>query len=283
MTFDPSTIEGALLWAVVAFVLTVSVILLLRRSSRRAIDRVDGPKAEATRQRIRFTTQLLQVATAGFGVVLFAHGIPALRPVGTALLASASVVTIVLGIAAQTTLGNLLAGVSIVMFKPFEAGDRIQLAGPGGPETGVVETVNLGNTIVSTFDNRRIVVPNGQLVNQTTVNLSSVTERILAQVTVWVGYGTAIDDARSALQRIVEDHDDCDELQSILVTELGPYYVGITAFVWCPDSLAGRRLEYAVYERALVDLPANGVGIPYPTSAVHLVSSAPGTTESVVS
>lgn len=276
MSTDTSTWTGALLWAAVAFLAVATINVLIGRSSRRSQRMTNSDKANAHRQRIRFTAQIAQIVTAVVGLVLFAHAIPALRPVGTALLASASVITIVVGVAAQTTLGNVLAGVSILMFRPFEAGDRIQLMGPNGPEIGIVETMNLGNTVVSTFDNRRVVVPNGQLVNQTTINLSSVTEAIMATITVKVARDSNVQAVKALLQDIIEAHPDSSSFDSAVVSEIGPYYVAISLYAWCPDSFAARRLEYAVYEAALQTFPAAGIEVGRPDLQI---THTPGLTD----
>ena len=87
-------------------------------------------------------TALIWVAT----LILYAHLIPVLRSLGTALLAGASVASVVIGLAAQSTLGNLVAGVSITIYRPFRLGDTLQVAAPTGTEIGVVELISLGYT-----------------------------------------------------------------------------------------------------------------------------------------
>ncbi len=74
---------------------------------------------------------------------------PSLRSLETALLTGASVASIVVGLAAQNTLGSLIAGVSLLLYRPFEVGDRAQIAAPTGVETGVVERLTLGYTILA--------------------------------------------------------------------------------------------------------------------------------------
>lgn len=76
-------------------------------------------------------------------LVAYAHLIPALRNLGTALLAGASVISIVLGLAAQSTLGNLIAGFALLLYRPFRVGDRLQVSAPTGVETGTVESLAL--------------------------------------------------------------------------------------------------------------------------------------------
>jgi small-conductance mechanosensitive channel len=121
-----------------------------------------------------FVVQLLRVLLYVIALLLYVHLIPGLRGIGTALLAGAGVASIVLGLAAQNTLGNLIAGMTLLLYRPFQVGDRVQVTAPTGLETGVVQVITLGYTILRTENNRRIVVPNSAMANQVTVNLTSV-------------------------------------------------------------------------------------------------------------
>jgi small-conductance mechanosensitive channel len=92
---------------------------------------------------------------------------------GTALLAGASIASVVIGLAAQSTLGNLVAGISITIYRPFRLGDTILVAAPTGTEIGVVEMLSLGYTTLRTADGRLVVVPNALAASQVSINLSS--------------------------------------------------------------------------------------------------------------
>jgi small-conductance mechanosensitive channel len=83
-----------------------------------------------------------------------------------------SVISVVLGLAAQNTLGNLVAGIAVLLYRPFRVGDTVQVTAPRGSETGVVESITLGYIVLVTPDNRRVMVPNSAVMNQTTVNLT---------------------------------------------------------------------------------------------------------------
>jgi small-conductance mechanosensitive channel len=80
--------------------------------------------------------------------------------------------SVIVGFSAQTTLGNLVAGISLILYKPFRCGDRLQVTAPTGLETGEVEDISLGYTILKTADQRRIVIANGQMAQQTMMKLS---------------------------------------------------------------------------------------------------------------
>jgi small-conductance mechanosensitive channel len=99
-------------------------------------------------------------------VILFAHLIPELRSLGTALLTGASVASILVGLAAQSTLGNLIAGLALLLYRPFQIGDTVQLTVPAGVQTGKIEDITLGYIVIKTPENHEIVVPNSVMASQ---------------------------------------------------------------------------------------------------------------------
>jgi small-conductance mechanosensitive channel len=160
--FDPTTPLGALFFGVVLVVLAWVAARLVRAWSRRLGERsylfVD-PTA------VGFVAQLLQVGCFLIAALLYAHLVPALHKLGTALLASASVISLVLGLAAQNTLGHLIAGVALLLYRPFALGDILVVATPTGKEKGTVKAFTLGYTKLVTDDGRWIVVPNSVMIS----------------------------------------------------------------------------------------------------------------------
>jgi small-conductance mechanosensitive channel len=122
---------------------------------------------------LSFLSHLAVLAIWILLATFYAHLVPALNRLGTALLAGVSLVSVILGFAAQTTLGNLVAGISLVLYKPFRRGDRLQVAAPtaGSFEVGEVEDISLGYTVLRTDDGRRIIVANGAMAQQTMIKL----------------------------------------------------------------------------------------------------------------
>jgi len=177
---NPATMWGAITYGV-AF---LALAWMGGRAIRYAATRVLEHQERYPVDRILFS-YLIRLSQIGMDVVLltaYAHLVPALHHLGTALLAGVSVVSIVIGLAAQDTLGNLIAGVSLALYRPFELGDRIQVNSPTGLETGVVEDLSLGYTTLQTPDNRRVVVPNGVMSRQVIINLTAIDPRTMAAV-----------------------------------------------------------------------------------------------------
>ncbi len=163
--FDPTSLLGALVYAVISFGLALFAARLVRISLKRAT-KFFPDTAEAI-----FTAQLLQVLVFLTAFILYAHLIPALRSLGTALLTGASIVSVIVGLAAQNLLGNVIAGFSIFLFQRFHVGDRLQLNTPKGMTTGTVEALTLGYMTLRTSDNEEIMVPNSVMATSVLIRL----------------------------------------------------------------------------------------------------------------
>lgn len=167
--FNPRTIVGAMVWAgiftIVALVVAHGVRLVARRAETRLSDQTGLP----------FVTALAQVMVYLVAFILYAHLVPELRAIGTALLAGAGVVSIVAGLAAQNTLGNLAAGLSLVLYRPIQMGDTVQISAPSGVVTARVERISLGFTVLRTESGAEVIVPNNLMMSTVLVRLPKPT------------------------------------------------------------------------------------------------------------
>jgi small-conductance mechanosensitive channel len=127
--FDPRTLIGALSLGVVILIFAVIAGRLVRAWYQRVgshghlfIDRTTA----------HFAEQLLQLASLLIAATLYAHLVPALHKLGTALLASASIESLVLGLAARNVLGQLIAGITLLLYRPLEIGDVLVFNAPTG-------------------------------------------------------------------------------------------------------------------------------------------------------
>lgn len=175
-TLDPGAVPGALLLGAVLIACGIVLSWLVRRTLREVLlhDRSEHVDQIA----LSFLSHLTILIAWILLAALYAHLVPALNRLGNALLAGVGLVSIVVGFAAQTTLGNLVSGISLVLYKPFRRGDRLQVAAPttSGFETGIVEDITLGFTVLKTDDGRRIIIANGTMAQQTFINTSATTE-----------------------------------------------------------------------------------------------------------
>lgn len=172
--FDPQTLVGALLLAGIFLLAGVIVSVFMRRLIAVAVRHDSDERVDQIT--LTFLSHLIVLMIWLVMATFYAHLVPALHRLGTALLAGVSLVSVVIGFAAQTTLSNLVAGISLVLYKPFRRGDRLQVMAPTADQcaVGEVEDITLGYTTLRADDGRKIVIANATMAQQTMIKLLPV-------------------------------------------------------------------------------------------------------------
>jgi small-conductance mechanosensitive channel len=166
--FYPDSMLGAISFAVLISIIAIITSALAKSLTHRLIRQSQRLAMDKTA--VIFITQLVQVSVYILAAVIYFYLIPSLRAVGTAVLATAGVASIVLGLAAQNTLGNIISGISILLYRPIRIGDEVKVYASAGDETGVVESITLGYTTLLMPDGEKIIVPNSVLASTVLVN-----------------------------------------------------------------------------------------------------------------
>lgn len=139
---------------------------------------------------------VIVVLTAASVLMVF----DAVRQIGASVLASAGIVGIVAGIAAQKTLGNLFAGFQIALTQPMRQDDVVIVEG----EWGRIEEITLSYVVVHIWDDRRLVVPLSYFIEKPFENWTRSSAALLGSVFVWVDYSFPVDAGRSFLKGLIE-------------------------------------------------------------------------------
>jgi small-conductance mechanosensitive channel len=262
------TLPGAILYAVLFFVLATVLLRVLRIAVDQLLKR--DRKKLIDRTMVVFLSQLAHIGVYLLAFILYAQMIPGLRSLGVALLTGFSVASVIVGLAASDTLGNLIAGVSLLLYRPFEVGDWVQINSPTDVETGIIETLTLGYTVLRTFDNRRVMVPNSVMTSEVMVNLSANDPRTMALIPIGIAYGADIDLARRILVELAENHPLVDEVIDCPVTELGDFSINLLVRAWCKDPFDARQVRWDINEQAKKRFDREEVEIPFPYTNVLL-------------
>jgi small-conductance mechanosensitive channel len=170
---------------------------LLRRYDIKATDNL---RARKVYTQVRVIGRVLDVAIGLFTIASILMLFSEVRQLGASVLASAGVVGIVAGIAAQKTLGNLLAGFQIAMAQPMRQDDVVVVEG----EWGRIEEITLTYVVIHIWDDRRLVVPLSYFIEKPFANWTRTSSQILGQVTLWVDYAFPVEEGRSVLKEIIE-------------------------------------------------------------------------------
>jgi len=223
------------------------VTLVVARLVDRRMARRDLPAAAVTRYRILRRSVLTAIVFVGLLSALLV--IPQVRAVAAGTLASSAVIGIVVGFAAQKTIGNFIAGLLIAFSQPIRLGDHVEIEG----QMGVVEEIGLTYTFIRIEDNDRLVIPNERIASDTIRNSSIRGRRKLAQVTVQVPLDSDLDAVSGLLREAAED-----ERADVSVAALADT-AELMVSVWADDEPAAERLESELRLRAHKRLREAGV------------------------
>ncbi|RXA17444.1 mechanosensitive ion channel family protein [Methanosarcina sp. MSH10X1] len=136
------------------------------------------------------------------GIVVVVFSIPGLRSLSVALFTGAGIAGIVIGLAAQSTLSNIVAGLSLAIFQPFRVGDRLNIMN----EYGKVTDLNLRHTVIITWDNRRLIIPNSIISNEAIINWTIEDPAVIWPIDIGISYDADIDQARGIMIEEARKH-----------------------------------------------------------------------------
>lgn len=258
----------ALIVLVVAFVVTRILRYILGRFFKRAALKlkVDPTKYNFFKNASDFLIYLLAI------IVIF-RSIPVLSTFGTTLLTGAGILAAIVGFASQSAFSNIVSGVFLVIFKPFSVGDRVKI---GQLYSGDVEDITLRHTVIKDFENRRIVIPNAIISNETIINANLVEDKVC----MFVEFGIALDadidkaiaiiqeeamkhrfymDNRTAAEKARGDH-------PVLVRVMGftELATQLRAYAWAANANDGFDLKTDLHYSIKKRFDAEGIEIPYP-------------------
>ena len=189
-------------------------------------------------------------------------------------LAGAGVVGLALSLAAKDTLSNLIAGVLLIMDRPFQVGDRIELwSAPRETGTwGDVIEIGLRATKIRNPDNLVVVVPNNEIMRRDIINYTMSGVGIRLRIPFACAYESDIECAKrllvaEALQ--VQGVDD-DPLPIVIVRGFGPSEVKLELRVWIEQARERRRIADEITENAMIAFAKEGVEIPYPKRELYI-------------
>jgi small-conductance mechanosensitive channel len=216
---DPGTLEGAIFYAVLLLFAAWAVGEFICIAVDRSLKRAERKGVDSTS--FRFLADLARVVVYICALLVYTHIIPALQSLSTAWIASLGVVSLIFGLAAQSTLSNIISGISLILYRPFQIGDRIQVAAPTGTEIGLVESIKLGNTSLRTTDGRRVVFSNTTIAGLTTINLSKNLPHMLYDIPVTISKDSDPAKARALLLEIAKEIPHIAKVYGAYVTTIG--------------------------------------------------------------
>jgi len=183
----------------------------------------------------------------------------------TSLIALLGAAGLAIGLALQSSLQNFASGVMLIVFRPFKAGDFVEVAGT----SGVVETINIFSSTLRTGDNREIIIPNGSIYGGTITNYSA-RERRRVDMVFGIGYDDDLKKAKQMLQDIVtaDERVLADPAPVIAVSELADSSVNFVVRPWVKTADYWKVL-WDLTEEVKMKFDEAGISIPYPQMDIH--------------
>ncbi len=237
-------IIAAVSWFLVKIVQISRDIVL----SHYAMDSKDNLQARRVYTQIRMIERILTILILFIAVAAILMTFDKVRQVGVSLLASAGIMGIVLGLAAQRTLGNVIAGIQIAIAQPIRLDDVVIVEN----EWGRVEEITLTYVVVRIWDLRRLIVPISYFVEKPFQNWTRTSADLLGSVFIYADYTIPIAEIREELQRILAGTELWDKNVSALqVTDATKEVIEMRALMSASDSSIAWNLRCLVREKLI--------------------------------
>lgn len=209
-----------------------------------------------------FTANLIKYAILAFVIIAALSRIGVQTASFVAVIGAAG---LAVGLALQGSLSNFAAGVLIIMFRPIKAGEFVEVSG----SAGTVQTVQLFTTVLTTGDNKMVVVPNGSILNGTITNYSRMEIRRV-DMTFGISYDSDLRQAKAILSKLVAEDERVlkDKEVLIAVSALADSSVNLVVRPWVKTADYW-ALFFDFQEKVKLAFDEVGIEIPFPQMTVH--------------
>lgn len=253
MTYGPKLL--------LAIIVLVGGLWIIRGVNRIALSNMEKSNVDPSLQ--KFLSSFLSISLK---ILLLISVASMVGIATTSFIAVLGAAGLAVGLALQGSLANFAGGVIILLFKPYKAGDVIEAQG----FLGTVNEIQVFYTVIKSFDNKTIVIPNGSLSNGSITNYS--TEKVRrADMTFGIGYDDDIQKAKEIIKRLIDKDERIlkDPPPSVVVSELADSSVNFSVKVWCnSDDLW--NVYFDMQENVKISFDNEGISIPYPQTDVHI-------------
>lgn len=247
-----------LLFAILTLVIGLWIVKLISSGVRRGLDRGD---TDATLK--GFLVSMISILLK---IMVYITALGMLGIEMTSFIAILGAAGLAIGLALSGTLQNFAGGVMILLFRPFKAGDFIDAQG----HMGSVKEIQIFVTILTTPDNKTIIIPNGPLATESLTNFSTEPQRRV-DWTFGIGYGDDIDKAYDVLKKLLAEDERIlkDPEPFLALSELGDSSVNIAVRAWV-EAADYWGVFFSMNEKVYKTFDKEGLNIPFPQHDVHL-------------
>ena len=255
------------------FLLGWLISMVMRRAFKKIIQRKqEHPELHMDTTKFVVMRRLVMVLVYLIGFAAIVYAIPEFRALSYSILVGAGVAAVIVGFAAQKAFANIMSGLFLAVSEPIRVGDRVTV----NKHYGTVEDITLRHTVINTWDNNRVIIPNSIMNEVEIMNHSIMDEKILQTANFGISYGSDIDLARKIIiEEIRADKDFVEQYDprgyvkpetaaSVMVVEHADFSVKLRAYFWVRDKLTGFMMEKRLLEAVKKRFDKEGVEIPFP-------------------
>jgi small conductance mechanosensitive channel len=247
----------ALIVLIVAFITTRILRFIVGRFFRRA-----AMKLKVDPTRYNFFKNAIDFLVFLIAIIVIFRSIPAL-----------SILAAIVGFASQSAFSNIVSGVFLVIFKPFSVGDRVKI---GQLYQGDVEDITLRHTVIKDFENRRIVIPNSIISNETIINANLIEDKVCMFIEMGIALDTDVEKAMIIIQEeamkhrhYIDNRTDAERARgdhpvSVRIMGFTELATQLRAYIWAPNASDGFDLKTDLHLAIKKRFDKEGIEIPYP-------------------
>lgn len=207
------------------------------------------------------------------GIVLAAFAFPSLKTLATTAVGGAGILAVIVGVASQEALANLVGGFFIILFKPFQVHDVVKIS---DDMIGEVMDITLRHTVIKNYQNKMIVIPNAIINKEKVINYNLGDQRCCQWIEFGISYDSDIDLAKHIIREECESHpsliDNRSELDKynnekkviVRVISLDDSAVTLRAWAWAWDFPTAFNMKCDLYESVKKRFDKEGIEIPFP-------------------
>ncbi len=260
-----------MLYIGIVTVLTIGIGAFVQLFFNQRIDERRYTNEDATN--LIFLKYVALTAISILGLILVVLAFPKLQGLAKTALGGAGILAVVIGIASQEALGNIVSGMFIIAFKPFKIGDIIKVT---EEQMGTVHNITLRHTVIKNFQNKMIVIPNSIINKEKVTNYTLEDQKICQWLTFGISYDSDIDLAKKIIKEECEKHPFLIDNRSytdkqngvekvqVRVVNLGDSSVDIKAWAWASTFGEAFNMKSDLLESIKKRFDKEGVEIPYP-------------------
>ena len=184
----------------------------------------------------------------------------------TSFLAILGAAGLAVGLALKDSLANFASGIMLILFQPFKVGDAVTAAGV----SGTVERIDIFHSIINTWDNQKIIVPNSSITNDLIININANPTRRIDLV-IGISYDDDVRKAKEILRQLVESDPRilADPATTIALAEFADSSVNLVVRPWV-NTAEYWDVRFNLLERIQEAFAEQNITIPYPQRDVHL-------------